>query len=159
MNMKKIFNASGRFLLFAMAAMLFAAEAKAQNEETTMQPIIEKTQYLVNYLENDKNQEIVRMEMDLLSTSKSTTRMLQKGFTYTIVAYGDYRFEDIDVKVYVRNGSNWTLVDKDTDTDSLAAVSVTPSVNAEYKIEISAYKFAKGYSIGHYGLIICHEMP
>lgn len=129
----------------------------AQDDGTTMVPIIEKTQSMVNYVEDELEQEIVRIEMDILQSSKTTYRNLQKGYTYTIIAYGDYRFKDIDVKVYRWNGSEWVVTKSDADSSSVALVMIKPITTSDYKIEVTAYKFNEGYTAGHYGLIVCHE--
>ena len=73
-----------------------------------------------------------------------------------IVAFGDFRFRDIDIKVYRYVNGYWQLIEKDMDAESVAAVSITPSYTEEYKIEISAYSFESDYNVGHYGLIIAH---
>ncbi len=145
-------------LTFVLVALLCMSQAGfAANRSTSMSPIMSKAKELMNYIEDEQNLEIVRMEFDILSSSKSTFRSLSSSYTYTIIAFGDYRFKDIDVKVYRKSGGEWTLVEEDVDTSSVAVVSVKPSYTAEYKIVISAYKFNDGYDVGHYGLFICHE--
>lgn len=140
-----------------MAATLAVAPASALSRSASMKPIMEKSEHLVEYLEDENNMEIVRMEYDILSDVKTTTRVLSSGYTYFIVAFGDYRFKDIDVKVYRRSAGGWVEVEKDVDTSATAVVTVTPSYTEEYKIEIKAYSFEPGYDVGHYGLIIAHE--
>lgn len=140
------------FVLLAMACNMFSG-----NYSTTMTPIMSKGEELVKYIENELDMEVVRMEYDILRTTKTTTRILSPGWTYTIVAFGDYRFRDIDIKVYRNNQGSWQLVDKDSDASAVAAVNITPSYESEYLIEISAYSFESGYDVGHYGLIIAHE--
>lgn len=124
---------------------------------TSMFPIINKSEELVKLIENDLEMEIVRMEYDILRTTKTTTRTLTNEYTYFIVAFGDFRFRDIDVKVYKNTYGEWQLVEKDADTNAVAAVSITPSQTCEYLIEITAYSFESDYEVGHYGLIIAHE--
>ena len=92
-----------------------------------------------------------------MSSTKSTIRTLSSDWEYAIVAFGDYRFKDIDVKVYRKIDGYWTLIEQDTDANSMAVVTVKPTYTAEYKIEIKAYSFESGYDVGHYGLIIAHE--
>lgn len=129
----------------------------AQDDGTTMVPIMEKTQSLVNYIENECNQEIVRIEMDILASTKTTFRNLQEGYKYQVIAYGDFRFKDIDVSVSRWNGNEWVVMNKDTDDSDMAMVTIIPTSTSDYKIEITAYKFNEGYKAGHYGLIVCHE--
>lgn len=140
-----------------LALLLVAVGAMAGNSETSMVPIMRDAEKIVSVLEDQHDMEIVRMEYDILRTTKTTTRTLSKGWTYMIVAFGDFRFKDIDVKLYRRSASGWLLVDKDDDESDTAIVSVTPEYDEDYMIEISAYKFNPGYEVGHYGLVIAHE--
>lgn len=139
-------------ILLAMSCNMFSG-----NYTTTMSPIMSKGEEIVRYIENELNMEVVRMEYDILRTTKTTTRILSQGWTYTIVAFGDFRFRDIDIKVYRNNQGSWQLIDKDSDASAVAAVNITPPYDGEYLIEISAYSFESGYDVGHYGLIIAHE--
>lgn len=123
----------------------------------SMSSIVDKSSNLVSYIEKEHDLEVVRIEMDILHDSKSTIRNLQTGWNYIIVAFGDERFKDIDVKVYKRLGGDWTLVKKDNDSSSVAMVDISPEYTSDYKIEIIAYSFEPGYDVGHYGLIIAHE--
>ena len=123
---------------------------------TSMEPIMAAAKPLVEEIEGG-NYEIVRMEYDLIFTEKSTYRTLFDGYTYGIVAFGDYRIKDIDISVYVKSRGNWKLFEEDAENDDVATVSIKPRIKEEYKIVISVYKFNKGYSVGHYGLMIFHE--
>jgi len=124
---------------------------------TSMAPIISQSIEIIKYIENDLGQEIVRIEFDILSSTKSTIRTLSSGWTYGIYAFGDYSMADIDVRLYRKSGSSWVLVKSDATSDKTALVTIEPAYTGEYKIEISCYKFNQGYSVGHYGLIVFHE--
>ena len=123
---------------------------------TSMEPILARAEPLVKKIE-DKGNEIVRMEYDLIFDTKSTSRTLYDGWTYGIVAFGDYRIQDIDIAVYKMTRGEWKLVEKDAENDDEATVVIKPYRNDEYKIDITVYKFNKGYTVGHYGLLIFHE--
>lgn len=141
------------FLLVAFAALFSSAHA----DDRSMKPITAIGEVLINYVEDNLEKEIVRLEYDILATTKTTTRTLAKDWTYTIIAFGDERFEDIDIVVYKKSGGAWVEVGRDTDSEDVALVEVSPKEQGEYKIEIKAYKFKEGYNVGHYGLIIAHE--
>lgn len=147
-------NIARKILLLILS--LFVSSSIFSDYSTSMFPIMNKSEGIVKMIENDLNMEIVRIEYDILSTSKSTIRTLTNGWTYMIVAFGDFRFRDIDIKVYRYVNGYWQLIEKDMDAESVAAVSITPSYTEEYKIEISAYSFESDYNVGHYGLIIAH---
>lgn len=144
-----------KLIVFAM--LIIASNLIAANYSTTMTPIISKGEEVVKYIEDELNMEVVRMEFDILRDTKTTKRVLSKGWTYTIVAFGDFRFTDIDVRVYRKRQGDWQLVDKDNDSSAIAVVGITPTYDEEYMIEISAFSFKSGYDVGHYGLIIAHE--
>ena len=108
-------------------------------------------------IEMEMGQEIVRMEYDLIQTTKITFRTLTDKFEYGIFAFGDYRINDIDIKVYKWVNKQWNLIDKDQESKPNALVTLKPLLTGEYKIEITAAKFETGFDIGHYGLIIFHD--
>lgn len=144
-------------LIVAILSLLFIPSIYAKGSSVTMEPILEAAGPLVEYLETELEQEIVRMEFDIITSSKSTYRSLSKGWTYGILAFGDYRIKDIDIKVYKWQNNEWQLVQKDNATDSSALVYFQPDYDGEYKFTITAYSFEQGYNVGHYGLIVFHE--
>ncbi len=143
--------------LFVLLVCLLVSGSIWADYSTSMRPIMDKSEEIVDMIEDDLDMEIVRIEYDILSSTKTTIRTLSSDWEYGIVAFGDYRFKDIDVKVYKKVDGYWSLVEEDMDTSSIAVVNIKPSYTAEYKIEIKAYSFEEGYSVGHYGLIIAHE--
>ncbi len=147
--MKKLF-----FLLLVLASSF---NLYAQKEDIYMKSILDAAGPIVNLIERENGQEIVRMEFDIVRDSKTTFRQLSSDYVYGICAFGDNRIRDIDIKVYRWTNNQWVLVEKDEDSESLAAVSVAPTSTADYKIVISAYSFEPGCDVGHYGLIIFHE--
>lgn len=147
-----------RILFLSLSLLLFSINlCMAGDSSTSMTPIIDKADNLVSYIEQDLDMEIVRMEFDILRSTKTTIRTLSAGWNYAIIAFGDFRFSDIDVKVYRKVGGNWQIVEKDADTSAVAVVAINPPSDGEYLIEIKAYSFESGYDVGHYGLIIAHE--
>lgn len=141
---------------------LFALSAfnSIHSQEISMSNILELAAPIVELIEVENNQEIVRMEFDILSSSASskiTMRTLYSGWTYGICAFGDYRISDLDIKVYKDMDGEPVLLKKDDDASDVAVVTIEPSSTGRYIIEISSYKFVEGYSSGHYGLIIFHQ--
>ena len=143
------------FVLFVLLTILPSTRILAQG--TTMKPILMDA---INYIQAAENNgyEIVRMEFDIVTASiKSSYRTLQQGWTYGVVAFGDYRISDIDIAIYKDVDGTWALVKKDDDAQSNAALDITPSSSGMYRIDIIAYKFVEGYSAAHYGMLIIHE--
>ena len=138
-----------KYLLLALSLVLFSSNAIA-DDGSSMLPILEKTQSIIELLENDYDEEVVHVEMDILRDEKSVIRSLYEGNSYTIAVYGDSRYKDIDVYVYRSTGpgvDDWTLVKRDNDDSSVAVVSITPESTEVYKILIKAYKYNEGYDV------------
>ena len=152
--MKK--NLKNIVLTFMFMSTFTAAVAQS---ETTMTDIYERGNSIIEMLEDGHDMEIVRIEYDIVSSSKSTVRTLYSDWTYTIVGFADRRVADLDVVVYRKQGGRWVEVEHDTDTDNTPVVTITPSSTAEYKIEVSVAQFHEGESAAHYGLMICHDNP
>lgn len=128
----------------------------AQKDDISMSGILSDASKVVNLVEREYGQEIVRMEFDIVYSDKLTYRTLSDQYKYGIIAFGDYRINDIDVKVYKWVNEQWVLIVEDKDNSKVASVEITPSNTGEYKIVITAYKFEPGYNVGHYGLIVYH---
>jgi hypothetical protein len=135
-----------------MSCGMFAQATK----EISMAGIIEDADSYIDLIENEYDNEIVRMEFDIISDTKETFRDLMEGYDYGIVAFGDWRIKDIDINVYKYTDDDWELIESDEDVAEYAFVTVTPDETASYMIEIKAYEFNEGYDIGHYGLLIFH---
>lgn len=140
-------------VLLPVSLTTLLAQAK---EGTSMKPILTDALSYIQSAE-DKNYEIVRMEFDIINETKSTYRTLQEGWTYGVIAFGDYRISDIDIEVYKDVDGTWTLIQKDNDVAANASVVIKPSSTGMYRIDIIPYRFVSGYTAAHYGLLIYHE--
>jgi hypothetical protein len=141
------------FIIFCF----FSIQSFGQKEEVSMKSILVDGLTYMKKIEMEMGQEIVRMEYDLIQTTKATFRTLSEEYEYGVFAFGDFRIQDIDIKVYKWVNNQWNLIDKDQETQANALVTIKPLVTGEYKFEISAAKFTTGYHIGHYGLMIFHN--
>lgn len=103
--------------------------------------------------------EIVRIEYDLIFSSKETFRNLTSDWEYSIIGFADNGVKDLDVKVYEYDEllEKWNLVDEDKSTEAYAIVNLKPSITALYKVEVIVYEFYEGYSAARYGLMFVHE--
>ncbi len=143
--------------MFTLTFGILSLASFAQTDDgRTMTPILKTAEPLIENIEG-KGYEIVRMELDILSDLKESYRYLYDGWTYGILAFGDYRIEDIDIEVYKSIDDEWVQVGKDSDASSAALVNITPVTTGLYKIVVRGYKFAEGSTVGHYGLLIFHE--
>lgn len=144
-------------IIFLLAASLVNAQSsvpKSENADgTSMMPIFNQAERLIELLEEKNNLEIIKMEFDIISSSKKTTwRTLHKDVTYSISVFGDYRVKDVDVTIYKSVNDKWVEVVKDKKEESYALVAVKPEKTQLYKIEISVYQFKEDYKAAHYGL-------
>ena len=154
MIMKNIFR---RMVLLALVLMGCQMASAQKNDGTSMQDVYELGLDIIKMVEDKYDKEIVHIEYDIIRDSKEITRYLSSDYEYSIVAFADDRVEDLDVVIYKKSGNRWVEVSKDTDSSSVAVASVTPTTGAEYKFEVRVYKFAKGYSACHYGLMVYHD--
>ncbi|MCB0530465.1 MAG: hypothetical protein KDC61_19340 [Saprospiraceae bacterium] len=125
---------------------------------TKSYPIYKKGAELVSAID-EKGMEIVRIEYDLIFTSKETFRQLTSDWEYVIFAFADDGVKDVDLKIYEYDSmlEKYTLVKKDNSTEGTAVLSIKPEKTGLYKIEVIAYEFHEGYNAARYGLFIVHE--
>lgn len=95
--------------------------SNAQKEEISMSAIMTDVIEYIKLIEMEYGQEIVRMEFDIINSTKQSIRTLTSNYEYGIVAFGDYRIKDIDIKVYKLTNGQWTLIEQDQETSSNAA--------------------------------------
>jgi hypothetical protein len=146
-----------RILIPALFILLQASTAFAQAKEgTSMVPILTDALKYLTEIE-EKSFEIVRMEFDIITDTKTTYRTLQAGWNYGIMAFGDYRVSDLDIAVYRDVDGTWVLVKNDDGAERYATALITPKYAGMYKIDIKVYKFAEGFTAAHYGLMVIHE--
>lgn len=145
-------------ITFVMAVIATISVNAQRNDGTSMLPIMKQGEEIRKLMEEKHEMEIVRIEYDIIRTTKESFRTLSSDWTYQVIAFGDYRVKDIDVEVYRRTSSGgWTLVGKDNDASSVAVVKVTPSSVGDYKIVTRVYSFEDDYDAAHYGLFIVHD--
>jgi hypothetical protein len=75
-------------------------------------------------------------------------RTFYAGNSYALVAAGDSRVSDVDLKVY---DENWNLIDSDDDSSSVAIVTFTPRWTGVFHVRTIYYS---GASVGSVGFFI-----
>lgn len=141
---------------FVFIILCVVTSAYSQTRSMGSQGILGKLQIVIDYAE-ERDMEVVRVEADIIRSSKESIRTLDPSYIYTITAIGSDRIQDLDIEVYKNINNVWTLVQTDTDTSSVAAVQINPTSYAEYKVVVKVYKFNSGYDVGHYGLVFIHN--
>lgn len=147
-------------LLFFVVITLFSTaqtEKELANKKTSsIMPIVDGLYETIATLEKE-NVEIIRIEFDNIIDKKSLIRKLSDNFTYGVMVYGDYRIKKIDVRILKKEKNDWELLESGENNGTSSIVHIEPNKTANYKIEIEIVEFAKGYTSGHYGLIIIHN--
>ena len=124
---------------------------------TSMMPIMGDALPVIKYIEDTLNVEIVRIEYDLLFSTKDSYRTLYKGWKYGIFAIGDYRIKKISIEIYKKVGTEWRYVST-TSKDKYTALSIIDQKdkNEDYAFRVKVEEFEEGYKAGHYALIVYH---
>lgn len=121
-------------------------------------PLYKQGAKLVNELDVEGN-EIVRIEYDLIFSSKETYRYLSPDWEYTIQGFADGGVAQMDLKIYVYDDliDEWNLLKTDQMEGAAPYLTITPPESAQYKIEIIVTDFYEGYNVARYGLIFYHD--
>lgn len=135
---------------------IFSNASYAQTSTASITSILSQLQQIIETAEK-RDMEVVRVEADIIRTTKETYRVLDPSYRYSIIAVGSSRIKDLDIEVYKKIDGEWTLIQKDDDNQNVAGVEIKPSAYADYKILIKAYAFYEGYDVGHYGLAVIHN--
>lgn len=148
--------------LFLILLALCLAPASLLNAQcvngTKSYPIYKTGALLVDKFDSEGS-EIVRIEYDLVFSSKETFRNLSPDWEYNIIGFADDGVKDLDVKVYEYDDllEKWSLVAEDKSSDAIAVVSVQPTASVMYKVEVIVYEFHEGYTAARYGLMFVHD--
>ena len=148
-----------KFLAFNILVLLFTININGQciNGVKTY-PIYKKGAELVDNLDNE-GVEIVRIEYDLIFSSKESYRELTSDWTYSIIGFADNGVKDLNMKLYEYDDllDKWKMVAEDNLSETYAVINYKPTTTAHYKIEVIAKEFYEGYNSARYGLILFHE--
>lgn len=146
-------------LTIAILSLLFSVNLNAQCiNGVESYPIYKMGAQLVEKFDNE-GKEIVRIEYDLVFSSKETFRNLTSDWEYSIIGFADNGVKDLDVKLYEYDEllETWKLVAEDKSAEDHATVSYKPIVDALYKVEVIVYEFYEGYTAARYGLMFVHD--
>jgi len=156
--MRKITFLLGLFVVFSMSVPALGQSGQQLDNEngTSMIPITNEVNDVIKAIEKEKV-EIVRIEFDLLFDSKYSYRTLSKGYTYGILAWGDYRIKTLVIRIYKKVDGEWKYVADGDESGNASTIKFETTATEEYKFEIKLLEFVEGYSAGHYGLIVFHN--
>ena len=148
-----------KILVLITFSFFFSAILKSQCiNGVKSYPIYKIGAQLVNDFDNAGN-EIVRIEYDLVFSSKESFRNLSSDWTYSIIGFADGGVKDLNIKVFEYDDllEKWTLVAEDNSSESYGIVDIRPSVTALYKVEILVHEFYEGFTVARYGLMYVHD--
>lgn len=78
-------------------------------------------------------------------------RTFYAGNSYVLVAAGDQRVSDVDIKVY---DENWNLIESDTDESSVAVVTFRPKWSGLFHVRTIYYA---GQRVGSVGFFVAYR--
>jgi hypothetical protein len=148
-----------KILTLVVLSLLFSVNISAQCiNGTKSYPLYKAGAQLVDKFDN-QGLEIVRIEYDLVFSSKESFRNLTSDWEYSIMAFADNGVKDLNIKLYEYDKllEKWKMVAEDDSTEPHALLTYKPSVTALYKVEIIVKEFYEGYNVARYGLIYLHE--
>ena len=161
--MKKVILA---LFLFIFSFFVYAQRPgnEAMNEITSIQRVLLQASESVLVAENDLSQEIVHLQVDLITGPeyKYAFRTLHPGWTYTIYAEGQREMvldTDLKIKVYADDTNEWYDVIADETTKFGAIVQINPPKALRYAIGVKAAKYKSGWEGAHYFFMIMHIKP
>lgn len=156
--MKKNALVLGLCIVLSVSFSAFGQTGQALDNEngTSMLPITNELNDIIKVIEKEKV-EIVRVEFDLLFDSKYSYRTLSKGYTYGIMAWGDYRIKTLVIRIYKKVDGDWKYVADGDESGNASTIKFETAATEEYKFEIKVLQFTEGYTAGHYGLIVFHN--
>ena len=148
-----------KFFTIAIFSLLFSVNLNAQCVNGVKSyPIYKMGAQLVDEFDNEGS-EIVRIEYDLIFSSKETSRSLSSDWEYTIIGFADDGVKDLDIALYEYDDllDKWIMVAEDESGEAYAILNYQPAVTAMYKVEVTVYEFYEGYSAARYGLMFVHD--
>ena len=146
-------------ILFLIPAFLISAGAFAQCiNGVKSYPIYKQGAKLVDKFDQE-GAEIVRIEYDLIFSTKESFRNLSPDWEYSIIGFADDGVKDLNIKVFAYDDllERWDLVVEDNSTESYAVAAIRPEEAALYKVEIIVQEFYEGYTAARYGLMFVHD--
>ncbi len=148
-----------RFLFFFIVylAIPFVVDAQCVNGTKSYPIYKEGARIVADY--DDAGKEIVRVEYDLIFSSKESIRTLSSSWEYTLYAFADDGVRDLDLVLYEYDDliERWTEVSRDESNAATAEIVVEPEVTKKYKVEVIVSEFYDGYSAARYGLFYIHD--
>ena len=127
-------------LVFSILVFASAATAFAQPTEKarSMKNILTEIQPLIDTIEA-QNEEIVRMELDIVKDQKETYRQLYDSWTYGITVVGDYRVSKMGLEVYkLQDDGTWQLKKLENAETYFATMTYKPTEVGNFKIVVKA---------------------
>jgi len=122
----------------------------------SMFPVINDALPVIRYIEDSLKAEIIKVEYDIVFSSKDTFRPLFKDWAYGIFIVGDYKIKGLGIKVYKQVNNEWKLIKENAENSNLALTMLTPDEDALYRFEIVAKNYVEPFTAGHFALILFH---
>lgn len=144
------------FFLFAFASISLSAQCI---NGTKSSPLYEVGADYVHYLDS-LGMEIVRIEYDLIFTTKDSYRYLYSDWEYLLVGFVDNGVKDFTMTLYEYDESEdlwFPVAYSDEAENGLTTLIYKPEETKQFRTVIEIKEFYEGYTAARYGLIYVHE--
>ncbi len=121
-------------------------------------PIYQRGAKLVEKFD-EEGAEIVRIEYDLIFTTKESLRTLNSDWEYVLIGFADDGVKKLSMALYEYDKllDKWQFLSEDAEREDYTMIIHKPKATTSYKIEIKVAQFEPGYNAARYGLMIVHE--
>lgn len=139
-------------LLLISGLICCASFLKAQESVVEVYDLATKAIDLVH----DNEYEVVRMELDILTTSikeRSVSRIMVDDYCYKIMAFSDGTVEDFNLYLYEED----KMIKSTASNDHVASIEYQPKENNIFTFYVTAEKFSNDNTAGYFCLIVCHD--
>lgn len=119
---------------------------------------MEMTKIFIPQFEKD-NSTIAKLEIDAVSdkVNNSLPVRLIGNTSYKVFLMGEFgKVDIINLAIKLYSGGTWTTVKEVKGEANSIGTDFTPASTGSYEFEITASKFASGYTAGRYCLIISY---
>ncbi|PLX06252.1 MAG: hypothetical protein C0596_17410 [Marinilabiliales bacterium] len=104
--------------------------------------------------------EIVRIEYDLIFSTKDSYRELYEDWEYLFVGFVDGGVKDFCLTLYEFDALNqmwFPVAYSEPAENGLTTMIYQPVETKNYKVEVKVKEFYEGFTAARYGLIYVHE--
>jgi hypothetical protein len=147
-----------RILLFIISIIINVNFIKAQDDfNIYMKEIYVKVGTFMKTVETSyPNAETVFVSCDILRTTKSQYRELEKNCKYLIVVIPTSKIAKLGITVFSDDAGDFEKVSygENEGSSDICILELNTYNRKDFVFKVDALKFKEGFEVGHYGLVI-----